>query len=152
MQTRSWKMRGMRSMVILVDTNILIDVIADRQPFAKYANIILEKCARRDVIGVVAAHSITDLFYVLRKDFSQAERRKFLKDICAIFRVSDLNRDKILSALDNSEFEDFEDCLQDECAVEEMADYIVTRNPKDFEKSRIKVVNPEEFIKLLQKE
>lgn len=67
-----------------------------------------------------------------------------LKDI-----LSALNTEKIKSALENEAFEDFEDCLQEECAVEVMADYIVTRNPNDYKKSRIKVVEPGEFIKLL---
>lgn len=66
-----------------------------------------------------------------------------------VFRISDLNMKKILAALDNDEFLDFEDCLQEECAVEEIADYIVTRNPDDFIKSRVKVIQPDEFLHLL---
>ena len=70
--------------------------------------------------------------------------------MCNIFRISDLNAEKIISAIDNEEFADFEDCLQEECAVEAVADYIVTRNPDDYKKSRVKVIEPDEFIKLLQ--
>ena len=66
-----------------------------------------------------------------------------------VFRISDLNTKKILAALDNDKFLDFEDCLQEECAVEEMAEYIVTRNPDDFIKSRVKVIQPDEFLNLL---
>ena len=69
--------------------------------------------------------------------------------MCDIFRVSDLNAEKIISAIDNDEFTDFEDCLQEECAAEAMADYIVTRNPEDYKKSRVKVIEPDEFVKLL---
>lgn len=68
-----------------------------------------------------------------------------------IFRISDLNLEKILSAVDNDHFTDFEDCLQEECAVNIMADYIVTRNPKDFIKSRVKVIEPETFVNLFCK-
>ena len=70
--------------------------------------------------------------------------------ILDIFRISDLNAEKIISAIDNEEFADFEDCLQEECAVEAVADYIVTRNPDDFKKSRVKVIASDEFMKLLQ--
>ena len=70
--------------------------------------------------------------------------------MCNIFRISDLNAEKIISAIDNEEFSDFEDCLQEECAVEAVADYIVTRNPDDFKKSRVKVIASDEFMKLLQ--
>lgn len=136
-------------MVILVDTNILMDVIANREPYTEYGKKILEKCAKREVTGIMAAHSIPNLFYILRKDFSQEERRTLLKNLCSIFRISDLNTKKILAALDHDEFLDFEDCLQEECAVEEIADYIVTRNPDDFIKSRVKAIQPDEFLHLL---
>ena len=136
-------------MVILVDTNILMDIIADREPYADYGKKILEKCAKREVTGFMAAHSIPNLFYILRKNFSREERKALLKNLCTIFRISALNTKKILAALDNDKFSDFEDCLQEECAVEEMADYIVTRNPTDFINSRIKVIQQDELLNLI---
>ena len=136
-------------MVVLVDTNIIIDALANREPYADNAKKILEKCAAREVTGILAAHSIPNMFYIFRKNFSQDERRFLLKNLCNIFKISDLNAKKILAALENEKFVDFEDCLQEECAVESMADYIVTRNPADFAKSRVKVILPEEFLKKL---
>ena len=136
-------------MVVLVDTNIIIDALANREPYADNAIKILEKCAAREVTGILAAHSIPNMFYIFRKNFSQDERRFLLKNLCNIFKISDLNAKKILAALENEKFVDFEDCLQEECAVESMADYIVTRNPADFANSRVKVILPEEFLKKL---
>ena len=136
-------------MVVLVDTNIIIDALANKEPYADNAKKILEKCAAREVTGILAAHSIPNMFYILRKNFSQDERRFLLKNLCNIFKISDLNAKKILAALENEKFVDFEDCLQEECAVESMADYIVTRNPADFANSRVKVILPEEFLKKL---
>ena len=136
-------------MVLLVDTNIIIDALANREPYADNAKKILEKCAAREVTGILAAHSIPNMFYIFRKNFSQDERRFLLKNLCNIFKISDLNAKKILAALENEKFVDFEDCLQEECAVESMADYIVTRNPADFANSRVKVILPEEFLKKL---
>ena len=136
-------------MVVLVDTNIIIDALANREPYADNAKKILEKCAAREVTGILAAHSRPNMFYIFRKNFSQDERRFLLKNLCNIFKISDLNAKKILAALENEKFVDFEDCLQEECAVESMADYIVTRNPADFANSRVKVILPEEFLKKL---
>ena len=136
-------------MVVLVDTNIFIDALANREPYADNAKKFLEKCAAREVTGILAAHSIPNMFYIFRKNFSQDERRFLLKNLCNIFKISDLNAKKILAALENEKFVDFEDCLQEECAVESMADYIVTRNPADFANSRVKVILPEEFLKKL---
>ncbi len=136
-------------MVVLVDTNIIIDALANREPYADNAKKILEKCAAREVTGILAAHSIPNMFYIFRKNFSQDERRFLLKNLCNIFKISDLNAKKILAALENEKFVDFEDCLQEECAVESMADYIVTRNPADFANSRVKVILPEKFLEKL---
>lgn len=89
--------------------------------------------------------------YILRKNFSQEERRFLLKNLCEIFQISDLNEKKIVAALENNAFSDFEDGLQEECAVESMADYIVTRNPADFKHSRVKVILPDELLRELEK-
>lgn len=137
-------------MVILIDTNIIIDALADREPYATDAKQIMEKCATREITGVLAAHSIPNLFYILRKEFSQEERRYLLKNLCKIFQVSELNEKKIIAALENEMFSDFEDGLQEECAVASMADYLVTRNPSDFKHSRIKVILPNEFLRKMQ--
>ncbi len=106
MRIRNWQRQGRRSTVILVNTNILMDVIASREPYDEYEKRILEKCAKKEVTGIMAAHSIPNLFYILRKDFSQEERRALLKDLCSIFRISDLNTKKIIAALDNDKFID----------------------------------------------
>lgn len=136
-------------MVILVDTNIILDVFMDREPYADEARMIMSKCADREIIGYLAAHSIPNLFYILRKKYTPKERCGLIRNLCDIFRISDLNAEKIVSAVENEEFSDLEDCLQEECAVEAMADFIVTRNPNDYKTSRIKVIEPGEFIKLL---
>lgn len=105
---------------------------------------------RAGVCRLPAAHSIPNLFYILRKNYSQSERRRLIKNLCDIFYISDLSAKKVISAIENEEFTDFEDCLQEECAVEAMADYIVTRNTDDYRSSRVKAAEPEEFLNLLQ--
>lgn len=136
-------------MVILVDTNVILDALLKREPYVEEAQSIITKCANQELTGYLAAHSIPNLFYVLRKSYSQQERREFIRNLCDIFYISDLTVEKILSAVDNEEFTDFEDCLQEECAVEVKADYIVTRNPADYKKSRVQIIEPSEFVKLI---
>ena len=60
-------------MVILVDTNIIIDALANREPYADDAKRIMEKCAAREITGILAAHSTSKLVYILEKNFSQEE-------------------------------------------------------------------------------
>ncbi len=133
-------------MQVLIDTNILADMLLGRDPYYDIAYNILTLCADKKVSGYIAAHSIPNLFYILRKFMSEEERREALKDICQIVKVEGIDSFKILSALDNEDFSDFEDCLQEECAVAVSADYIVTRNLKDFVSSRVPAILPNEFL------
>ncbi len=137
-------------MRVLIDTNILADLLLGRDPYYYIAYDILTMCADQKVYGYIAAHSIPNLFYILRKSMTKEERREALKDICQIVKVEGIDSFKILSALDNEKFEDFEDCLQEECAVAIAADYIITRNIKDFSSSRIPAILPDEFLKKYQ--
>ena len=77
------------------------------------------------------------------------ERRENLRDICEIFTVAYASQNEILDAIDKNSFSDFEDCLQDKCAKEVGADYIITCNTKDFEASEVAAVNPKEFLKFI---
>ena len=134
---------------ILVDTNVLLDYLLTRDPFYEDAKRIVGACVDGKVKGCIAAHSISNMFYILRKNYGAKERREVLANLCFIFDVEGIDKAKILSGLQNEEFSDFEDCLQEECAVAETVDYIVTRNLSDFKQSRVQVVEPEDFVKLL---
>lgn len=92
--------RGQKSMKILFDTNIMLDVLLKRKPHNKAAQVIWTKCADREGTGYLAAHSIPNSFYVLRKEYSQEERRKFIRNLCEIFRISDLSAEKIIPVID----------------------------------------------------
>lgn len=136
-------------MKVLIDTNILIDFYSRRPDFYDTAEKIIELCADRSINGCIAAHSVTNAFYILRKFMSLEQRRNTLKDLCMIMTVIGIDRENIISALDNENFTDVEDCLQVECAKAFAADYIITRNIKDFECSAIPTILPEEFLKML---
>ena len=116
--------------------------------YHKIKNEEVKLCAERKISGVIAAHSIPTMFYILRKFYGQEELRNMLLHICNIFSVSPLSQTKIISALKNNAFADFEDNLQEECALEAEANYIITRNPKDFKMSRIPTLLPSEFLNM----
>lgn len=134
---------------ILVDTNVLLDYLLCRSPYDQAAKQIIVACKQRRVSGCIAAHSIPNMFFILRKAFSVAERRKLLLGICELFEVEGIDKAKILHALADEMFSDFEDCLQKECAAAFQADYIVTRNCADFKSSGIPCIEPAEFCKML---
>lgn len=139
-------------MRILIDTNILIDVVARREPFFADAVKIFEICQQEIVEGIIAAHSVVNMAYILRKNFTPEELRAILLRLCKIFQVEAIDLSKLIAALNNQDFSDFEDCLQMQCALNQHADYIVTRNAPDFVASEIPAVTPKEFFKILEAE
>lgn len=134
-------------MKILIDTNIILDFLTKRQPYFANAEKIFKMCSDNTLEGCIAAHSVMNSFYILRKTYSADERREILKNICNITSVIGIDKVKLINALDNADFKDMEDCLQAECAVAFGTDFIVTRNVKDFTESSITAVTPDDFLK-----
>lgn len=137
-------------MVVLIDTNVVLDYIAKREPYAEHANRIVKMCTLKEINGCVAAHTIINLFFILRNELSIKQRKSVLLKMCRVFTVIGIDNTKILSALENDSFNDFEDCLQDECADDFNADYLITRNIKDFKNSKVKAIEPNDFLLLFK--
>ena len=137
-------------MRILIDTNILIDVVARREPFFADAVKVFELCQQELVEGVIAAHSVVNMVYILRKKFTPEQLRAILLRLCKLFQVEAIDLSKLVAALSDQDFSDFEDCLQTQCALNVRADYIVTRNTPDFKASTIPAVTPEDFFEILE--
>ena len=131
---------------ILLDTNILLDYLLMRNPFYNDASEIVKRCVDGNYKGCIAAHSISNMFYILRKTYSIEERREILLSICEIFDVIGIDKIKLIMGLENEDFSDFEDCLQMECAKDYGAKYIITRNIDDYKKSEIKAILPSDFL------
>jgi len=140
----------MKNTSLLIDTNVILDYLINREPYAEGAQQILYYCAEKRVKGYIAAHSITNIFYILRKHFSSTERRKMLLDLCELIEICGLQKTQVINALVNEEFDDLEDCIQAECAKTVQVDYIVTRNVKDFAHSPVLAIPPDEFLKFIK--
>ncbi len=134
----------------LIDTNVLLDFLLGREPYFSNADRIIKLCADKKIQGFMAAHSIPNMFYILRKDMTEEDRREMLLNLCDIFAIEGIDSAKIVAALKNSAFKDLEDCLQSDCAKRIRADYIVTRNIKDFAISEVPAILPEDFLKIVQ--
>lgn len=134
-------------MKILIDTNVLIDYLMRRVPYSDDAEKIMFLCKNMQVKGCMAAHSVMNILYILRKEMTLDEQKKFLLYLSEFIEIIGIDRRKILYVLNDYLFSDVEDCLQTECAKDFSADYIVTRNIKDFENSAVPAILPEEFLK-----
>ena len=133
---------------ILVDTNVLLDYLLERDVFFEDAKKVISSCVEGDVKGCIAAHSIPNMFFILRKVYSAKERREILSNLCSIFDIEGIDKTKLLAGLKNEDFCDFEDCLQMECAKSYGANYIVTRNILDYVASEVTAITPKDFLEL----
>ena len=136
-------------MVVLIDTNVIIDYLITREPFYKAASAIIIKCAQKEITGYLAFHSIPNLWYILRK-VPENKRRKWIIDICSFLQVIGASHAEVVRAIKMENFKDFEDCLQDRCASNVGAKYIITRNVLDFLNSEVQAISPEDFLKILE--
>ena len=130
-------------MRMLIDTNVIMDVLVGREPFLQHSQYVVKLCTNRVIQGYIAAHTITNLFYILRKYYSPEESREILLGLLDIFSVVSVDEEKLRWALLNNQFKDVEDCLQMECGRAVNAAHIVTRNVKDFTGSSIPCLTPD---------
>jgi predicted nucleic acid-binding protein len=134
---------------VFVDTNILVDLIADRKPFSNFAIIIFSLAERDKLELFTSSHSIATTHYLLKKYIDEIQLREVLINLSELIQIEGIHQETINTAL-RSNHKDFEDALQITCASAiDKLDCIVTRNIKDFKNSRIPVFEPDELIKLL---
>jgi len=134
-------------MKVLFDTNIIVDIIAKREGYMESLQL-LKYCEMRKISGFVTAITITDLMYILRKHISPDYVREAVQNLILIVDVADVLKTDISSAFLNK-FNDFEDAVQSSCAKRIEADYIVTRNVKDFVNSEITALLPMKLLNII---
>lgn len=134
---------------VFLDTNILVDLIADRKPFSKYAIEIFNKAEEKKIKLYTSSHSIATTHYLLKKYQDDKTLREVLYNLLDYLTVIPVDVDVLKKGL-RSKHKDFEDAIQILCASTiEKIDSIVTRNTKDFRDSEIQVLTPDELcIKL----
>lgn len=136
-------------MEVLIDANVILDYFTNREQKSSGTDLLFEYIYSGKISAYIAAHTVPTIWYVLRKTLAPAERRSLLRALFSCFSVSSVGKKELLTALDREEFSDFEDCVQDECASSVHAQYIITRNKKDFAHSKIPAILPAEFIRLM---
>ena len=130
---------------IFLDTNIIVDLIADRKPFSKYSIEIFKKAEEKKIKLFTSSHSIATTHYLLKKYLEEKILRDVLYNLLDYVTVIAVDTDVLKKGL-RSKHKDFEDSIQILCASTiEKIDCIVTRNTKDFRDSEILVMTPDEL-------
>ena len=136
-------------MKILFDTNVILDVLLEREPFVKPALYLLAKVERSEVNGFICATTVTTLHYLISKALGQKEALRHIKTLLSMFEIAPVNR-AVIEEAQNLNFPDFEDAVLDVSALTVGADCTVTRNCSDFKSAKIPVYTPDELVKVIE--
>ena len=133
-------------MNLLIDSNVIIDVLNNREPFYNTSSVIWSYCETNDKInGYISTLTFANVVYIVRKKIEKRKVNIFYKSMKKIFEFIDFTEKDIEKAAE-MQWLDFEDSIQYVSAEKINADYIITRNIKDFETKKIQAITPEEFI------
>ncbi|MDD2548682.1 MAG: PIN domain-containing protein [Bacteroidales bacterium] len=135
---------------VLLDTNIIIDLLAKREPFDQDARKLFSFADKEKVILYTSALSIANLSYVLLRKRKPEEVKQILRKLKLLVGILSLDGKINNLALNDSEFNDFEDGLQYYSALENSIEIIVTRNLKDFKNSRIPVMTARQLSEIIE--
>lgn len=131
---------------LFIDTNIVIDLLAKREPFYEEAAKLFSLADKNEVKLIVSSSTFADTHYILSKLNDSISARDILTKFKVLVTVADLN-DKIIElSLNDKSFSDFEDSLQYYSALEYEVDIIITRNLKDFKSSKIPSITAQAFL------
>jgi len=131
---------------LFLDTNIVIDLLAQREPFYNHAAQLFSLADKSRIQLFASALTFATTNYILQKEKKPEEAKLILRKLKLIVKIISLD-DKIIGlSLNDSDFNDFEDALQYYSALENGLDCVITRNLKDFQKSKIQVLTAEQFL------
>jgi predicted nucleic acid-binding protein len=131
---------------IFLDTNIIIDFLADRKPFSEDAARLFDLSLKGKCKIFVSALSYNNIYYIIRRQISHKESIKMLLTLHGWTEMIDASKDMVVKSL-QSDFYDFEDAIQYHTAISNKnIECIVTRNTKDYKKSKLPVMTPSEVL------
>ena len=136
-------------MKTLFDTNVILDVLLDREPFSEDASFLLSKVEQSEIIGFICATTVTTIHYLATKALGPQAAARHIQSLLSLFVIAPVNRVVLENAV-ASQFKDFEDAVLHEAALHAGVEYIVTRNLSDFKKSKLPVFEPREFLSAIE--
>lgn len=132
-------------MTLLIDANIILDVLQNREGFVKDSAMVWKLCETEQAKGYISTLSFANIMYILRKELPPDKIEEVYHKLCLIFEFADFNSAALLKAVEMN-WKDFEDAVQSATAEQIHADYIITRNVRDFTKSKVVAFTPTELL------
>lgn len=135
-------------MKILFDTNIVLDVLMDREPFVEAAVELMTKVEAGSIRGYLCTTTVTTISYLLAKELGTQQAHAEIRKLMSLFEIAGINRPVLEAAL-VLPFADYEDAVLYESARHAGAEAIITRNGKDFRGAELPVYSSDEFVRML---
>ena len=135
-------------MKVLIDTNVVLDLILERQPFVENATALFEQIERGNLEGYIAATTLTNIFYIIRKTEGREVALAAINRLLIGLQLCAVDRQTVETAL-SLELKDFEDGIQLACAMLSRVDAIATRDAKDFSRSTLPIYSPADLLNQL---
>jgi len=136
---------------IFLDSDVLLDLLLDREPFMDDIAGIIEDSLSSDIKLCVSPITVTNINYIVGKLENQKKADTQRKKILKIVQVENVGQ-SIISKASNSKFKDFEDAVQNYCAEESGHQIIITRNTKDYKESNLSILTPKEYLAKIKNE
>jgi predicted nucleic acid-binding protein len=134
---------------IFIDADVIIDFLIDRKPYSREAAIIFTLIEQKKLKGYLSSLTFSNLYYVLRKIETHGKVISKLDSISRLLTILKVDQQTIKNAI-ASGFQDFEDSIQYNCALEyEKIDVLITRNIRDYKSSEIPVMTPADYLKMV---
>lgn len=132
-------------MVLLIDTNVILDVLINRPEFVKDSSMIWKLCETEQARGYISTLTYANMMYVMRKQMTPDQIAEIFRKLSLIFEFADFSP-AVLERAVTMKWKDFDDAVQSATAESVHADYIITRNLKDFTQSRVMAFTPSELL------
>lgn len=132
-------------MVLLIDANIILDVLLNRPMFVKDSSMIWKLCETQQMKGYLSTLTYANIMYIMRKQLTPEQIQEIFCKLKLIFEFADFSP-AVLERAVNMKWKDFEDAIQSATAESVHADYIITRNIKDFKQSKVMALMPSELL------
>lgn len=136
-------------MSVLFDTNVILDVLLKRHPFAQSAAGLMAAVERGELSGLLAATTVTTIYYLAAQGVGKQQARKEVAKLLTLFGVAPVNR-QVLEAALQLPFKDYEDAVVHEAARHAGAQGIVTRNEADFARATLRIYTPQTLVQMLR--
>lgn len=137
-------------MKILIDTNIVIDALASREPWNEYAEKIFLMAANNIIDMYITASAATDIYYLIRKYLHNTETaRQIMGKLYSLVGILEVKEENLVEAL-ASPITDYEDAVVEQVARRSDMECIITRNKKDYQAGLTKIFLPEDFIRFIE--